>query len=79
MLFNLDVHVSMQEPIYIVTELMKNGALLEYLREGEGKNLGLKHLVDMAAQVRMVHYSSIWEKERARILDWNILLIWLHR
>ena len=42
---------SMQEPIYIVTELMKNGALLEYLREGEGKNLGLKHLVDMAAQV----------------------------
>jgi serine/threonine protein kinase len=39
------------EPIYIITELMVNGALLEYLRNDGGKTLDLKILVDMAAQV----------------------------
>ena len=37
------------EPIYIVTELMKNGALLDYLHD-KGKALKLAQLVDMAAQ-----------------------------
>ena len=39
-----------EEPIYIVTELMKHGSLLEYLR-GEGQSLKLPQLVDMSAQV----------------------------
>ena len=39
-----------EEPFYIVTELMKHGSLLEYLR-GEGWSLRLPQLVDMAAQV----------------------------
>ena len=39
-----------EEPIYIVTELMKHGSLLEYLR-GEGRSLKLPQLVDMSAQV----------------------------
>ncbi|XP_070555641.1 tyrosine-protein kinase Yes-like [Ptychodera flava] len=40
-----------KEPIYIVQELMLHGSLLDYLREGLGKRLKLKDLVDMAAQI----------------------------
>ena len=39
-----------QEPIYIITELMKHGSLLEYLR-GDGRSLKLPQLIDMGAQV----------------------------
>ena len=39
------------KPIYIITELMGNGSLLEYLRKGAGRELKLPALVDMAAQV----------------------------
>ncbi len=39
------------QPIYIVTELMCNGSLLDYLRDGAGRELKLSALVDMAAQV----------------------------
>lgn len=39
------------EPIYIVTELLSQGSLLSYLREGEGQHLELTTLVDMMAQV----------------------------
>lgn len=39
-----------EEPIYIITELMKNGSLLEYL-QGKGRNLKLPQLIDMAAQI----------------------------
>jgi serine/threonine protein kinase len=39
------------QPIYIVTELMSNGSLLDYLRDGPGRELKLSALVDMAAQV----------------------------
>lgn len=39
------------EPIYIVTELMKNGSLLDYLQKGDGRHLKLPELIDIAAQV----------------------------
>ncbi|CAH8584749.1 unnamed protein product [Heterobilharzia americana] len=39
------------EPIYIVTELMTHGSLLKYLRDGPGKELDLKPLIDMMAQI----------------------------
>ncbi len=39
-----------EEPIYIITELMRNGSLLDYLH-GKGRNLKLPHLIDMAAQI----------------------------
>lgn len=39
-----------EEPIYIITELMKNGSLLEFL-QGKGRNLKLAQLIDMAAQI----------------------------
>lgn len=39
------------EPIYIITELMKNGSLLDYLQKGDGKSLKLPELIDIGAQV----------------------------
>ena len=39
-----------EDPIYIITELMKHGSLLEYLR-GDGRSLQLPQLIDMGAQV----------------------------
>uniref|UniRef100_A0A7N8YR34 Tyrosine-protein kinase n=1 Tax=Mastacembelus armatus TaxID=205130 RepID=A0A7N8YR34_9TELE len=40
-----------EEPIYIVTEYMTKGSLLDFLKEGDGKYLNLVLLVDMAAKV----------------------------
>uniref|UniRef100_A0A667XGX0 Tyrosine-protein kinase n=1 Tax=Myripristis murdjan TaxID=586833 RepID=A0A667XGX0_9TELE len=40
-----------EEPIYIVTEFMGKGSLLDFLKEGDGKYLKLPQLVDMAAQI----------------------------
>ncbi|CAH0550582.1 unnamed protein product [Brassicogethes aeneus] len=41
---------TVEEPIYIITELMRNGSLLEHL-QGKGKSLKLNDLIDMAAQI----------------------------
>ena len=40
-----------EEPIYIVTELMPKGSLLNYLQSTEGRRLQLPQLIDMAAQI----------------------------
>jgi len=42
---------TLEEPIFIVTELMKHGALLDYLRKEAGRNLKLPQVIDMAAQI----------------------------
>ncbi|XP_041359598.1 tyrosine-protein kinase SRK2-like [Gigantopelta aegis] len=39
------------EPIFIITELMSNGALLDYLRKDEGRALTFAIIVDMASQI----------------------------
>ncbi|XP_072097453.1 protein-tyrosine kinase 6-like isoform X1 [Mobula birostris] len=39
------------DPFYIVTELMKYGSLLNYLRSKKGSYLNLEHLLDMVMQV----------------------------
>merc|ERR1711874_145374 len=41
---------TLEEPIYIITELMKNGSLLEYL-QGKGRTMKLTQLIDMSAQI----------------------------
>lgn len=41
---------TVQEPIMIITELMKHGSLLDYLH-GEGHSLKFPQLIDMGAQV----------------------------
>ena len=61
--------IFVQEPIYIVTELMKNGSLLEYLREGEGRYIGLKQLVDMAAQVSIAKCTWTQQKFAVRVMS----------
>uniref|UniRef100_A0A8C6T0N5 Tyrosine-protein kinase n=1 Tax=Neogobius melanostomus TaxID=47308 RepID=A0A8C6T0N5_9GOBI len=40
-----------EEPIYIVTEFMSQGSLLDFLKGDAGKMLRLPQLVDMAAQI----------------------------
>ncbi|XP_037541647.1 tyrosine-protein kinase SRK2 [Nematolebias whitei] len=40
-----------EEPIYIITELMKNGSLLEYLQKDRGTTLQITDQIEMAAQV----------------------------
>uniref|UniRef100_A0A8C5HHW4 Tyrosine-protein kinase n=1 Tax=Gouania willdenowi TaxID=441366 RepID=A0A8C5HHW4_GOUWI len=40
-----------EEPIYIVTEYMAKGSLLDFLKEGDGKFFKLVLLVDMAAKI----------------------------
>ncbi|KAM4625151.1 tyrosine-protein kinase Lck [Polymixia lowei] len=40
-----------QEPIYIVTEYMENGSLVDYLKTTEGCSLAMNTLIDMSAQV----------------------------
>ncbi|XP_061751583.1 tyrosine-protein kinase Lck isoform X2 [Nerophis ophidion] len=40
-----------QEPIYIVTEYVENGSLLDYLKTTQGSRLSVKTLIDMASQV----------------------------
>lgn len=40
-----------EEPIWIITELMVNGALLTYLRSDAGKTVTFPIVVDMAGQV----------------------------
>lgn len=42
---------TLEQPIYIVTELMQGGSLLSYLRKN--RNIPMDQLIDMAAQVRM--------------------------
>uniref|UniRef100_T1E1D2 Tyrosine-protein kinase n=1 Tax=Dendrocoelum lacteum TaxID=27895 RepID=T1E1D2_9PLAT len=42
--------VCSDDPIYIVTELMTKGSLLDYLRD-EGKTASLKQLMDLIAQI----------------------------
>uniref|UniRef100_A0A3P8UCI4 Tyrosine-protein kinase n=1 Tax=Cynoglossus semilaevis TaxID=244447 RepID=A0A3P8UCI4_CYNSE len=40
-----------QEPIYIVTEYMENGSLVDYLKTPAGGSLAMNTLIDMSAQV----------------------------
>lgn len=42
---------TLAEPMYIITELMIHGSLLDFLRKDEGHTIKLKEIIDMAAQV----------------------------
>lgn len=42
---------TMEEPIFIITELMRHGSLLEYLQMDKGSTLALSDQIEMAAQV----------------------------
>ena len=51
-----------EEPIYIITELMTKGDLLNYLQQGEGRHLKLPTLIDIGAQV--AHGMDYLESQR---------------
>lgn len=59
------------QPIYIITELMCNGSLLDYLRQGAGKELKLPALIDMAAQV-----INQWRECRSMRKGFSVDCIW---
>ena len=40
-----------EEPIYIITELMKHGSLLEYLRTGDGCYITQPQMIDIITQI----------------------------
>jgi len=42
---------TLTQPIYIITELMVNGALLDVLRKDEGREISMGVLIDMIAQM----------------------------
>ncbi|KYO18877.1 tyrosine-protein kinase FRK [Alligator mississippiensis] len=42
---------TLEDPIYIITELMRHGSLLEYLQKDAGSQIHLPQQTDMAAQV----------------------------
>ncbi|KAG8510952.1 Tyrosine-protein kinase FRK, partial [Galemys pyrenaicus] len=42
---------TLEDPIYIITELMRHGSLLEYLQNDAGSKIHMPQQVDMAAQV----------------------------
>jgi serine/threonine protein kinase len=51
-----------EEPIFIVTEFMAHGCLLNYLRDGAGKNMKFKTILDFAAQVNI--FKETFEKKK---------------
>ena len=49
-----------QEPFYIITEFMCNGALLDFLRKEDGKGkLTFDNLISISAQVSLQDFESI--------------------
>ena len=47
---------TMEEPILIITELVKHGNLLEYMKTGAGRNLTFPKRIDMMAQIASGKY-----------------------
>jgi hypothetical protein len=56
-----------EEPNFIVTEFMAGGCLLNYLRDGLGKNIKFKTILDFAAQVKIS--DIIWWGKYGRLLS----------
>lgn len=51
-LVRLHAVVTLDEPIFIITEYMQKGSLLDFLKSDEGNSLKVTQLIDFAAQVR---------------------------
>ncbi|NWT04075.1 HCK kinase, partial [Mionectes macconnelli] len=50
-LVKLHAVVTREEPIYIITEFMEKGSLLDFLKSNEGNRLPLPKLIDFSAQI----------------------------
>ncbi|KAK4827651.1 hypothetical protein QYF61_020423 [Mycteria americana] len=61
--------VTKEEPIYIITEFMAKGSLLDFLKSDEGSKLLLPKLIDFSAQVNFKKYAqNSWAMRANRIL-----------
>lgn len=69
---------SKEEPIYIVQEYMNGGSLLEFLRNGEGKDLQFGDLLYIGAQVSAVSHPSVCLK-RLSSYFLSVLMSWTSR
>ncbi|XP_058860036.1 tyrosine-protein kinase HCK isoform X1 [Acipenser ruthenus] len=50
-LVKLNAVVTKEEPIYIITEFMEKGSLLDFLKSDEGNRVQLPKLIDFSAQI----------------------------
>uniref|UniRef100_A0A8B9KB21 Tyrosine-protein kinase n=1 Tax=Astyanax mexicanus TaxID=7994 RepID=A0A8B9KB21_ASTMX len=50
-LVRLNAVVTKEEPIYIITEFMEKGSLLDFIKTDEGNRLQLPKLIDFSAQI----------------------------
>uniref|UniRef100_H9GEL5 Tyrosine-protein kinase n=1 Tax=Anolis carolinensis TaxID=28377 RepID=H9GEL5_ANOCA len=50
-LVKLNAVVTKEEPIYIITEFMEKGSLLDFLKSDEGRGVQLPKLIDFSAQI----------------------------
>ncbi|CAL9703530.1 unnamed protein product [Knipowitschia caucasica] len=50
-LVRLNAVVTIEEPIYIITEYMEKGSLLDFLKSDEGNRVQLPKLIDFSAQI----------------------------
>ena len=64
---------TMEEPIYIVTELMRNGSLLEFLQSSKGKQLKLPNLIDMSAQIAA---GMAYLESQVRLMYPLLIIVW---
>ena len=55
--------VSAQEPFWIITELMVNGSLLDFLRSEQGKKLKFNVLIEMNSQVIIIRINILFNFE----------------
>ena len=63
------------EPIVLVTELMKNGSLLTYLKLKEGQYLRFESIVDMSTQIAFgLKYLETWKCIHRDLAARNILV-----
>lgn len=61
-----------QEPFYIITEFMCNGALLDFLRKEEGKGkLTFDNMISISAQVRMTKTLN-WKNRLINFVNFSI-------
>ncbi|XP_062445533.1 tyrosine-protein kinase Srms-like [Rhea pennata] len=67
-LIQLHAVCSVDEPVYIITELMRKGNLHSYLNSPEGNSLGTSHLVNIACQVA----DGMRYLEEKHIVHWDL-------
>ena len=70
---------SQEESMYIISEPMKHGSLLEYLRSGDGRHLRLNQMVDIMAQIAAGECVLTYPSKLEYRIVWyvlSIIIVW---